>query len=277
MNRRNLELVFRYNERRHYPLADDKLWAKTRLAGAGVPVPETLATCEGLFAIPSLLAAVRDQEDFVIKPANGSGGDGILVLGAKRGPGVWERIGGDVITEAEIQRHLANVVFGAFSKHLEDKAFVEKRIFPHHVYEGFWAQALCDVRILTVEGRPFRAMVRVPSERSLGRANLHQGGIGVAVDLESGRTTRALRFGESIERHPDSDNLLVGVQLPCWPEVLEASRRAAASVPLGYLGVDLVVDRDLGPLVLEINARPGLEIQNVHGAGLGVDLPEGKA
>lgn len=37
---------------------------------------------------------------------------------------------------------------------------------------------------------------------------------------------------------------------------------------LGYIGVDIVLDRDLGPLVLELNARPGLSIQLANKIGL---------
>jgi D-alanine-D-alanine ligase-like ATP-grasp enzyme len=34
------------------------------------------------------------------------------------------------------------------------------------------------------------------------------------------------------------------------------------------MGVDFAIDAHHGPLVLELNARPGLEIQNVTGIGL---------
>jgi glutathione synthase/RimK-type ligase-like ATP-grasp enzyme len=37
---------------------------------------------------------------------------------------------------------------------------------------------------------------------------------------------------------------------------------------LGYLGVDMVIDRERGPLLLELNARPGLQIQVANQAGL---------
>ena len=40
------------------------------------------------------------------------------------------------------------------------------------------------------------------------------------------------------------------------------------AIPLGYLGVDLVVDAELGPMVLELNARPGLTIQLANRRGL---------
>jgi predicted ATP-grasp superfamily ATP-dependent carboligase len=37
---------------------------------------------------------------------------------------------------------------------------------------------------------------------------------------------------------------------------------------LGYLGVDIVLDRDKGPMLLELNARPGISIQNANRFGL---------
>ncbi len=64
--------------------------------------------------------------------------------------------------------------------------------------------------------------------------------------------------------------------MPSWDGVKDVARRAAAAVPLGYLGCDVVVDEHRGPLILEINARPGLEIQNVHGYGLGRAIRGGR-
>jgi len=37
---------------------------------------------------------------------------------------------------------------------------------------------------------------------------------------------------------------------------------------LGYLGVDIVLDKAYGPMLLELNARPGLAIQVANQAGL---------
>ena len=115
-------------------------------------------------------------------------------------------------------------------------------------------------------------MVRIPTLASGGRANLHQGGIGVAMNLATGVTFRAVSRGESVLRHPETGGALIGRQLPHWEQTLEVARLAAASVPLGYVGVDIVVDAVRGPLVLELNARPGLEIQNINGRGLGAAL-----
>jgi alpha-L-glutamate ligase-like protein len=144
---------------------------------------------------------------------------------------------------------------------------------PHEVFERLWSDGLCDIRVIVLEGTPVFAMVRVPTHESGGRANLHQGGIGLALDLKTGKTVRAYYRGRSIETHPEGGAPLVGVQMPAWDVVLDTAQRAARSVTLGYLGVDIVVDRERGPAVLEVNARPGLEIQNVHGHGMGPSLP----
>jgi alpha-L-glutamate ligase-like protein len=273
INRRNLGLVYPNNPRRNYPWADDKLLAKEAFRAKGVPSPETLAVCDGLYAVPGVVEALRGRSRFVAKPANGSGGGGILVAGewdAERQ--AWRKAGGGEVTPLQLARHLADVVFGVHSNQLEDRAFVEERVEPHPLFAALWADGLCDVRVIVLRGRPVMSMIRVPTAESGGRANLHQGGLGIAVDLETGRTFRALHRGRAVERHPESDAPLVGLVVPSWPEVLDVARRAALAVPLGYLGVDVVVDREKGPLVLEINARPGLEIQNVNGHGLGPAL-----
>lgn len=272
INRRNVTLVYRHNPRKLYPEADDKLLCKQLMEREGVPLARTLAICEGLSQIPDTLESLRELEQFVVKPANASGGEGILVVGERVRDGVWRRAGGEELTLAEMRYRLAEIVFGAYSGDLEDRAFVEERIRPHPVFQAFWGDGLCDIRVITLEHRPVLCMVRVPTRESGGRANLHQGGIGLAVDLESGKTVRAYYRGSAIVTHPESGAPLVDIQLPRWPEVLETAERAARSVRLGYLGVDVVVDAERGCMVLEVNARPGLEIQNVHGHGLGEAL-----
>jgi alpha-L-glutamate ligase-like protein len=269
VNRRNVELIYPNNPRRLYPLADDKLLTKDLLSAAGVPVPETLVVCDGLFAVSGTLTELEDREHFVVKPARGSRGEGILVVGERLGPGRWRGAGSREVDRSSIRTLLADIVFGAYSKDLEDRAFVERRIVAHETFRRLWPNGLCDVRIITLEGTPVVAMARVPTARSGGRANLHQGGIGLAIDLVAGRSLAAVAGDQMLERHPDSGCDLIGLHVPAWPTVLDVARRAAQTIALGYLGIDLVVDEHEGPLVLEVNARPGLEIQNIHGRGLG--------
>jgi len=129
-----------------------------------------------------------------------------------------------------------------------------------------------DVRIITHEGAPVAAMLRLPTLASGGRANLHQGGIGAAVDLETGRVVAARWMRRACTHHPDTGAELIGLQVPAWSQVLETAAACAEVTGLGYSGADIVFDRVLGHLVLEVNARPGLEIQNVRSRGLRPDL-----
>jgi glutathione synthase/RimK-type ligase-like ATP-grasp enzyme len=112
------------------------------------------------------------------------------------------------------------------------------------------------------------AMLRMPTSLSDGKANLHQGAIGLAIDLKSGRITHASMKGRSVHIHPDTRVPLIGLQLPHWEEALQIARRASAAIPLGYIGIDICMDQTRGPLVLEVNGRPGIEIQNVQQRGL---------
>ncbi len=278
INRRNVSFVYANNPRSAYPEADDKLLCKDLMAAHGVGLARTLAICDGLYAIPQTLEVLRTLEHFVLKPANSSGGAGIIVVGERCGDGVWKKASGNgEVTIDELRYRLGEIVFGAFSGDLDDRAFVEERIFPHRVFQDLWSGGLCDVRVITLDALPFFAMVRVPTFESDGRANLHQGGIGLALDIITGITTRAYYRGRSITHHPEGGAVLIGVQLPDWQGILDTARRAARSVRLGYLGVDVVVDEVRGPMVLEVNARPGLEIQNVHACGLAEALAQVRA
>ena len=49
---------------------------------------------------------------------------------------------------------------------------------------------------------------------------------------------------------------------------MDIAYNCARAIPLGYIGIDICIDQALGPLVLEVNGRPGLEIQNVQQEGL---------
>jgi alpha-L-glutamate ligase-like protein len=276
MNRRNAEYIYPNNARRDYPLVDDKILCKELLAQHGVPTAETLCICHGLFDVERTLYSLVPESNFVVKPANGSGGRGILVLGerlvscdtAAQTEAQWLAPAGKVVTAEQLRSQLGNIVFGAFGRKLADRALIERRLVPHEYFRSLWPDGVCDLRVIVLGETPIMAMLRIPTRGSGGKANLHQGGIGVAVDIETGKTERASLKGQSLRSHPETGVELVGGTVPMWPRVLEVARLAASSVPLDYLGVDLVIDADCEPKVLELNARPGLEIQNVNGRSL---------
>jgi hypothetical protein len=88
------------------------------------------------------------------------------------------------------------------------------------------------------------------------------------VDLATGLTLGGTWRHDPVEEHPDTGHSIRGVAIPHWQAMLMMAARCYELVHLGYLGVDLVLDRDKGPLLLELNARPGLAIQVANQAGL---------
>ena len=266
MNRRNLHYIYTRNQRKHFPLADDKLLAKEVLIAAGVRMPATYLTYSYFFELRNLERELEAFHDFVIKPAQGSGGNGIIVIVGRSGSD-WLGISGKIYTLYDLQKHISDIIFGIFSFDLGDRAIIESRIVQHAEMQELSPLGLADVRVIMCDDKPVMSMTRIPTRQSDGKANLHQGALGVAIDIASGVTTHGRFLGEPIERHPDSGIHLIGLTLPYWPEIIALAKLAASAVPLKYLGVDISISPD-GPQLLEINVRPGLEIQNVNERGM---------
>jgi D-alanine-D-alanine ligase-like ATP-grasp enzyme len=74
--------------------------------------------------------------------------------------------------------------------------------------------------------------------------------------------------------HPDLQRAVGDVVVPQWDAMLAIAARCHDAIPLGYLGVDLVLDAELGPLVLELNGRPGLTIQLANRRGLRASMED---
>lgn len=267
INARNRTLVYRENARRHYPLADDKLRTKEILKAAGVPVPETLGTFSWMHELGRVESTLGKLTDFVIKPAQGKAGNGILVIVDRR-DGRWLDAGGNTWNTDGITRHIGDIIFGNYAHGLSDQAIIEERLVQATLFGEERFPGLPDIRVITHRGRPVMAMLRIPTAASGGKANLHQGAVGVGLDLDTGMTTYACHQGRFLTHHPDGRWRLIGRKLQAWDRILEMARLTAAAMPLGYLGIDLALDSRRGPLVLEVNVRPGLEIQNANLEGL---------
>ncbi|MFK8051584.1 MAG: alpha-L-glutamate ligase-like protein [Woeseiaceae bacterium] len=268
LNERNARFIMELNSRHLYPRVDDKVLTKRLAEDAGMAVPEcfAVATTQGdVRRLPELLA---DRESFVIKPANGSGGDGIIVIDGRRGDR-YRSINGDLILESALLHHASNIVGGQYSlTGGPDAALIEYRVRFDSVFDAISYQGVPDIRIIVYRGYPAMAMVRLPTRQSDGKANLHQGAVGAGIDLSTGVTLFASSGNERIEEHPDTLSPIAGNVVPHWNRILDISALGYEVSGLGYLGVDLVIDKTLGPLMLEMNARPGLNIQIANGHGL---------
>jgi alpha-L-glutamate ligase-like protein len=267
INQRNTDFVLRYNPRKLFPLVDDKLKTKKLALNAGIAVPPLYDLIETEQQIKTLTERLEAYDDFVIKPARGSGGDGILVFKDKV-YGRYRQINGKLTTQQELSYHLSCLLSGAYSLGgSSDYAIIEKRVVVDPVFAEVSYEGIPDIRIITLLGYPAMAMVRLPTRQSGGKANLHQGAIGVGVDLSSGKTLGGVFQNNTIDYHPDTLNSIVGIEVPYWNKILEIASNCYELTGLGYLGVDIVLDKDQGPLMLELNARPGLNIQIANREG----------
>jgi alpha-L-glutamate ligase-like protein len=268
MNRRNAACILDHNPRARFPIVDDKLRMRDLCARIGVPTPAVY----GVIAYHSLLRRLRqllgDLADFVIKPSHGAGGRGVLVIVGRRRDH-YLRHNGEPLRLDQVRQHLSDILSGMYSLGAHpDQALLQQRVRLHRAFEPVSCQGIPDVRVILYRKQPAMAMLRLPTRASGGRANLHQGGIGAGVDLDTGLTRHAVLRNRVVDTHPDTGQSVVGRRVPYWQEILEMSRRVAEAVGLGYLGVDIVVDAAAGPLLLEANARPGLAIQTANGVGL---------
>ncbi len=265
LNGRNAH-ISRHNSSASIRLVNDKHATKQALAVAGVPTAESLLFVTSGRHVRDL---ARDSLPgrWACKPNQGLGGTGILLAAGRCDVG-WHTFSGRKIRLREVQDHVRLVLDGEYSGRPHDAALFEPLLVPHPELARLSYRGLPDVRVICDGDQPRLAMLRLPTSASGGRANLHQNAIGAAVDIESGRVVRAMRGRQTVTRHPDTGQRLIGAEVPFWSQVLDMAARCSAATGLLYVGADIIVDVDRGPLVLEVNARPGLQIQNVTGHGL---------
>ena len=268
LNRRNHAYLFAYNPRTGYRVVDDKQATKSALVAGGVAVPALRDVCDAQWEVRGVMARLAAEREFVLKPARGAGGAGIVVVVDRRDER-FVKASGATLRARDLEAHACDVLAGTYSSGgRSDRLLVEELVVPESVLGGLSWRGVPDIRVLVFRGVPVLAMVRLPTRRSDGRANLHLGGVGVGVGLASGRTGHAVVGRRRVTAHPDLGLTLADVPVPSWEEVLVLAARAADAVGLGFVGVDVVLDARRGGLVLELNARPGLGIQLANRRGL---------
>lgn len=268
MNRRNHSYISRYNPRSLYPLVDNKLKTKEWALEHMLSTPELLGVVENQHDVAKVEALLANRSGFCIKPAKGSGGKGILVVKSVSEAG-YEKANGEVISLAVLERHISNILAGLFSLGgAADVAMVEALLQPSSLLSDYSYQGVPDIRVIVFCGVPVMAMIRLACSASQGKANLHQGAIGVGLNLANGKAINAVQKDQCVKIHPDTEADLLSLCVPNWNALLQLACECYEHSGLGYLGVDLVIDEHKGPTLLELNARPGLSIQIANQAGL---------
>lgn len=288
LNARTQLFSYPFNKAIGRSVAASKIKTKLRLRKAGIPVPEIYVKFGGP---KKLLKFNWDKlpDAFALKPSKGLGGEGIIVvkkrakadLSSKRkflhifkrkqdnSKNAWITTQKKKVTEEDLKLHVMDILEGAYSiGSVPDVAFIEEYVGRHKSLRKFSFRGTPDVRVIVYNQVPVMAMLRLPTKESGGRANLHQGAIGVGIDIATGVTTKAYWHGKYIKRKPGSKKKLHGIKIPQWESILTTAVRAGNAADLGYYGADVVMHPEKGPMILELNYQPGLSIQLANGAGL---------
>ncbi len=281
LNSRNHLYTSKYNPRRYKKVADSKLETKKVLRRAGLRVPKTYGIIRREEELEQFDFEVLPKDGFVVKPNGGLGGEGIVVIDRlDKARGGWVTSEDEVWSTEDLRLHVSDILQGRYSMDdLPDSAYIEEIVRVHPAFEKYSYHGTPDIRIIVFNNVPVMAMLRLPTEESGGRANLFQGAVAAGIDIATGVTTHSIHHAHPITFLPGTRRRLRHIEIPQWDEVLELAVSCQQAVKLGYLGVDVVLQPGVGkngkeeevkavPMVLELNAQPGLKIQLANMAGL---------
>lgn len=268
LNARTVAYAYRYNSRKGKNIADSKIQTAKVLKAAGIAHPKIYKK----FKNPKDVYDYNFHnlpDKFALKPSRGLGGEGIIVVKRHLKNGNWLTTQKKKIGIEDLKLHILDILEGAYSMgNVPDVAFIQEYIGRAKAFRRWAYRGTPDIRIIVFNKVPVMAMLRLPTRESGGRANLYQGAIGAGIDIATGVTTKAVLHEEQILFKPGTERKLRGIKIPNWTKVLETAVNAQIASGLGYLGVDIVIHPEKGPMVLELNAQPGLKIQLANGVGL---------
>lgn len=272
LNSRNHLYTSVYNSRKGKSVANSKLLTKKTLRANKVRVPETFAVIKGMEALENF-DFLRLPRDFVVKPNNGLGGQGIVVIESQgEYAGEWIDSQGTVWGVNDLRLHIGDILAGRYSMDdVSDIAYIEERVRVHPIFEKYSYHGTPDVRVIVFNKIPVMSYVRLPTEESGGRANLFQGAAAVGIDIASGVTTYGVHHAKPTEFFPGTRRKLANIHIPQWEEILETAIKASEAIGLGYMASDIVLQPENDkavPMILEVNAQPGLKIQIANRSGL---------
>jgi alpha-L-glutamate ligase-like protein len=269
MNARN-QLYTSQNSSQAKRFGTSKYATKVLLENKGIPTAK-------VFGILGTKEDIQDfpwesmEKNFVIKPSNGNAGKGIMIFKRQDADKKhWFDTIGRRISLEEIILHCSDILEGQYSTYgATAHVIIEERVPIHTKLQKYAYRGTPDIRVIVFNHIPIMAMLRLPTAQSEGRANLHQGAMAVGIDMFSGVTTYGITGkGQPISVVPDNKRKVNGIKIPGWTQLLTVAVTAADAADLVFCGVDLFVHEEKGPLVVELNANPGLSIQLANKAGL---------
>lgn len=159
----------------------------------------------------------------------------------------------------------------------KDKHYIlEEKIVQKGELADFHPWSINTIRIVTIYDDIHDKVYLMNARLRLGNRkndidNLHAGGIGVEIDMESGILCSAGydKNNESYLFHPETNKQIIGFQVPYWKECKEFIIEVARKVPtVRYIGWDIVSKGDGSFVLIEGNDNADHDIQQLHNCGL---------
>jgi alpha-L-glutamate ligase-like protein len=265
MTVRNREFVGKYNPPGLLAMLT-KDAVKGLLLPLGVPMSATYLILRERSDLGKFKEWMKQHEVFALKPSSSYGGEGILLVTGRQGDLYRTNMG--LMTASQIETLAFSILEGQFHGGEKDSAVVEELLVQNESLHDIVPLGLADIRVICLLGYPVMAMMRIPTKASGGKANIHLGAVAAGVRISTGLIFHSVWAGLPSPEHPDTGAPLLGRRIPLWDEILEVAAEAQQLTGIGYAGVDIALDSKRGPVVMEVNRRPGLEIQNANAAGL---------
>jgi hypothetical protein len=262
-------------------VAHDKLVCYGLLAGLGLPVPRTQALYHGAgrfaavpaFATPAALAAhlrTAMHYPFFGKPVTGIRSVGVAAV---------ERY--DPVSDALVFVGGKSLALDGFVKEIEpyrkDGYLFQEMLRPHPELAALCGQRLSTVRLIVLleDGEPtlFRALWKIPVGDNPADNFWRPGNLLAGLDADGGRVMRVIQGTGAdqaeLERHPDTEQPLIGAILPDWAALTALGLQAARAFPgLRMQAWDIALT-ERGPVLVEVNIGGDFNLpQLAHGSGL---------
>jgi alpha-L-glutamate ligase-like protein len=269
LNDRYLNYIRKYNHKSAIKIADNKLLTKKVLNKAGIPTPKLISVINNHDELEKF-----DWEElpnsFVMKPVSGLEGGGIDIFYNKDKNGEWIRADKSRCSIEKIKQNCKDILDGRYSlNQMPDKVFFEERIRSHKIFKYYTYKGSPDVRVICFNNIPTMAFLRLPTEESQGKANLALGAIALGIDIATGVTTTGIQGKDKeIDYIPGTKLYASGLKIPYWNKILNYAIEAQKATDLNFAAIDFLIDAELGPVIVELNARPGLSIQIANRDGL---------
>jgi alpha-L-glutamate ligase-like protein len=269
LNERGLNYIRKYNKVKAIRIADNKLLTKDILNKSGIPTPNLIAVINDYDELKKFDWEILPKS-FVIKPVSGLEGGGIDIFYNRDNNGRWIRANKSRVSVADLKKMAKSILDGRYSLYnLPDKIMFEERIKTHKSFKYYTYKGAPDVRVIVFNNIPVMAMLRLPTRQSEGKANLDKGALGLGIDMATGTTTSGIHGKAGrIEFVPGTHIRTRGLKVPYWNKILHYAIEAQRATSLNFAAIDFLIDREFGPVIVELNARPGLSIQLANDDGM---------